>query len=136
MNIPANENTGSILIRTRTGYGIFPLSEVLITVLSEDFQNSTVVASGYTDDSGLSPEFVLSATVNEGSTEIKPLAKKFTVEAEKPGYQTVILHGIQVYPGVLTVQNINLAPLPERAGRVPTSYDQELVREEQTDLPI
>ena len=35
MNVSPKEETGSILIRTRTGYGIFPLGDVLITVLSD-----------------------------------------------------------------------------------------------------
>ena len=135
MNTAFAEPTGSILIRARTGYGLFPLENVFVTVISEEGAKGSVVATGYTNDSGLSPEFVLPATVREGSTELKPIAKKFTVEAEKPGYQAVILHGVQIYPGVLTVQNINLAPLPERPGVQFTPYDEELVREEVTNMP-
>jgi hypothetical protein len=134
MNTP-NESVGSILIRARTGYGFFPLEGVLVTVISEEGASSTVVATGYTNDSGLSPEFVLPASVREGSTDLEPLARKFTVEAEKPGYQSVILHGIRVYPQVLTVQNVNLAPLPEKTGLEPTPYDLEMVREETVSLP-
>ena len=135
MNTVTEGNTGSILIRARTGYGLFPLVGVLVTVSSEEGADSTVVATGYTNNSGLSPAFLLPATVKEGSTELLPIAKKFTIEAAKNGYQTVILHGIQIYPGVMTVQNINLAPLPERPGVKLLPYDEELVREESTEQP-
>ena len=132
MNTP-NQSSGSIQVRARTGYGFFPLEGVLVTVFSEDGGNSTVVASGYTNESGLSGEFILPATVEDGSTDLAPLARKFTVEAEKPGYQSVILHGVRIYPQVLTVQNVNLAPLPEKTGLIPTPYDLEMVREERME---
>ena len=135
MNTAPIQVSGSVLVRTRTGYGIFPLENVLVTIFSEEGMDSTVVATGYTNSSGLSPEFVLPATVREGSTELKPIAKKFTIEAEKPGYQSVILHGIQIYPGVLTVQNINMAPLPEKQGLQLTAYDEELVKEDIAEAP-
>ncbi|MBQ8399527.1 MAG: carboxypeptidase regulatory-like domain-containing protein [Clostridia bacterium] len=130
MNSQEDMNIGSIVIRARSGYGLFPLSDVLVTIFSQDGENSTTVAVGYTDESGLSPEFVLPATVKEGSTQLKPIAQRFTIEASKPGYQTVILHGVQVYPGVQTVQNLNMAPLPSRPGQTLTEYDKELVQEE------
>ena len=133
MNAIPIENYGSVVVRVRSGYGFFPLEDVLVTVFSEDAESSTVLAMKYTNESGISPELVLPATVSDGSTEVMPIARKFTIEASKPGYQTAILHGIQVYPGVLTVQNINLAPLPDRQGEQLTEYDTEMVRQE---LPV
>lgn len=133
MNIIPIENYGSIVVRVRSGYGIFPLDHVLVTIFSEDGEKSTTVAMNYTNESGVSPEFILPATVSEGSTQVLPIARKFTVEASKQGYQTAILHGVQIYPGVLTVQNINLAPLPESEGATLTDYDKEMVRQE---LPV
>lgn len=128
-----SDEVGSIVIRTRSGYGLFPLEGVLVTVFSEEGENSTTVAMDRTNASGISPEFLLPATVKAGSTELRPIARKFTIETSKPGYQTVILHGVQIYPGVLTVQNINMAPLPDRQGERLTEYDKEIVRQE---LPI
>lgn len=130
MNIVPIENYGSIVDRVRSGYGLFPLEDVLVTIFSEEGEKSTTVAMNYTNPSGISPEFILPATVKEGSTQVLPIARKFTVEASKEGYQTAILHGVQIYPGVLTVQNVNLAPLPDKAGQSLTEYDKEMVRQE------
>ena len=94
MNTIPIENYGSIVVRVRTGYGFFPLEGVLVTVFSEDGNQSTTLAMKYTNESGISPEFILPATVRDGSTELNPIARKFTVEASKAGYQTAILHGV------------------------------------------
>ena len=46
---------GSLIVRARTGYGLYPLENAHVTVTLEDREDSKVVADVYTDNSGNTP---------------------------------------------------------------------------------
>lgn len=121
-----NIESGKLIVNTVTGFGIFLLKNVLVTVISETGSDSTVLAQVYTDATGSTPEIPLPALATDPSSDI-PIPAKYTVEATKPGYQKVILHGVNVYPAVTTIQRINMVALPDNDGKRLTEYDSETV---------
>ncbi len=122
------ENQGQLVVKVRSGFGIFPLKDALVTVRSEAGEESTVLAEFYTDDMGSTPVVDLSFPFPENQENLRPLPQKYTVEVLKPGFQTVILHGVEVYPGVTTIQSINMAALPDKPIPGLTEYDKEMVQ--------
>ena len=117
--------TGKLIVKVRTGFGIYPLADVFVTVISEDGENSTVVANVFTDEGGSTGEILLE--LPPVTDRLAPRVYNYTVETSKPGYQKVIFHGTEVYPGVTTVQLINMAALPDMNGVNLDEYDLEVV---------
>ncbi len=120
------EGTGKLQVVTFTGFRIFPLAEVTVQIRSEEGENSRILAVRRTDASGKSP--LIDLPVKGISDDpFVPNSDLYTVETYKKGFQAVILHGVKVFDGVTTVQNINMVALPEPFGGELTEYDQEQV---------
>ena len=83
---------GSLIVRARTGYGLYPLENAHVTVTLEDREDSKVVADVYTDNSGNTPIIKVAVEGNNRKGEYYPTGQDFTVEVAKDGYQTVILY--------------------------------------------
>ncbi len=122
-----NSNTGELVVKARTGFGLYPLAEVLVRVISENGAESRVISEVYTDRTGSTPDIVINFEEAENTANLDPKVQRYTIEAEKDGYQKVILHGVEVLAGVKTVQVINMAALPDKAGLRQTQYDREMV---------
>lgn len=118
---------GSLIVRARTGYGLYPLENAHVTVTLEDREDSKVVADVYTDNSGNTPIIKVAVEGNNRKGEYYPTGQDFTVEVAKDGYQTVILYGVKLYPGVETSQTVLMAPLPDNQGIKPQPYDIEIM---------
>lgn len=118
--------SGGLTVRVSTGYGLFPLSGVMVTVFTEDPDRSGVFAQSRTDSSGSTPKIVIPSKSFDGDALIPP-DRTYTVESAKEGYLTGVVQGVRVYPGVDTTLDVNLTALPDRPGASLSSYDREII---------
>lgn len=119
---PLQTSAAKLIVKARSGFGIYPLEGVTVTVIPEE--GGYVSATGVTDETGSTPEILLE--LPQGG-ELSPRAYLYTVEAVFPGYQKLIYEGAELYPGVTTVLVLNMTALPEDDGTGLYPYDEEVV---------
>ena len=108
--------TGTLIIKAKTGTVDFPVEGVLITLSSELGQNSTVEAVLKTDSSGIAGPILLPSSGLPFPGEEKRDLLSYTVEADKPGYYSMIRYGVNIFPDTTTIQNLFMIPLPVNLG--------------------
>ena len=119
---PLQTDVGKLIVKARSGFGIYPLEGVTVTVIPEE--GASVSASAVTDETGSTPEILLELPQGE---DLSPRVYLYTVEAVFPGYQKLIYEGVELYPGVTTVLVLNMTALPEDNGAGLYRYDEEVV---------
>ena len=107
---------GSVIARVYTSDAYLPLRNVPV-VFSQTLPDGTktVLAIRYTDTSGLTAPLAVetpdtSDSLTPGSV-LRPYAT-VDIQVEYPGYGGILAEGVQVFPGVETIQGLQLRPLP------------------------
>ena len=121
------DQTGTLSVRAVSGNGIYPLAGVLVSVYTEKKENAGVAAQTFTDRAGLTPQIVLQIAGENDKGEYLPGGETFTIELTKDGYQSAVVHGVQLYPLIDTLLTVNLSALPDVPGAKLTPYDREIV---------
>ena len=111
--------TGSLVVRVFTSQAQLPVSgaTVIISSPSEDGRRK-VFSIQATDESGGTQPFQLEAPdkiLSEGPGQAAPFSD-YSLVVEHPEYYLATFEKLQVFPGVETVQNVPLVPLPQPAG--------------------
>lgn len=109
------EMTGSLTIRVTTSRASLPVegAAVAITLPEEDGRH-TLLSLTETDENGLTGPIHLSApaTAANGTQPGGPSPYAFyALWVEHPGYQTVHIREVQIFPHVNSVQDVALVPL-------------------------
>lgn len=110
--------TGSLIIKAKTGTVDFPVEDVMITLTSELGENSTVEAVLMTDSSGIAGPITLPSSGVPQPGEQKKNLLSYTVEADKPGYYSLIRYGVNIFPDTTSIQNLFMIPLPVNLGPI------------------
>lgn len=108
---------GTVIARVYTSDAYLPLAQVPV-VFTQSTPDGTrsLLAIRATNSSGLT-EPVLVETPDQtdslfpGST-IRPYTT-VNIQASKPGYSSVFAKGVQIFPGVETIQGIQLRPVSQ-----------------------
>ena len=107
---------GTILARVYTSDAQLPLGGVPVTFsrLLPD-RRRQLLALRFTNDSGVTPP--LTVETPDRSESLTPGAAKppyalVDIQAEAPGYKKVEASAVQIFPGVETIQLLQLIPLP------------------------
>ena len=121
--------TGSLIVRTYTSQAQLPVSgaTVIISSLDEDGRRK-VFSVQTTDESGGTKPIELAAPDRELSTgpgQATPFSD-YSLVVEHPDYFLATFEKLQVFPGIETVQNVPLVPLPQPANSGDTA-DQVVV---------
>ena len=111
--------TGSLVVRTFTSQAQLPVSgaTVIITSREEDGRHK-VYSIQSTDESGGTQPFVLEAPdvdLSMSPGQAIPFSN-YSLVVEHPGYFLATFEQLQIFPGIETVQNIPLVPLPQPSG--------------------
>lgn len=114
--------TGSLVVRAFTSQAQFPVSGATVIITSRDEQGRySVYSIQTTDQSGGTPPFELQApdislglSPNDGQGEAP--YSSYSLIVEHPEYFLATFDRLQVFPGVETVQNVPLVPLPQPMG--------------------
>lgn len=109
--------TGQLIVKAKSGTVDFPVPGVMITLTSELGENSTVESVIHTDESGIAGPVLLPASALPRPGEEKKDLLRYTVEADKEGYYSLIRYGVNVFPGTTTIQNLLMIPLPVDLGK-------------------
>ncbi len=119
---------GTLQFRIFTSSANIPVENATVVVRLQD-SPSELLAVLLTDESGQTP--VLQVETQDralGQTPegtVEPWTG-LSVHVEHPEYEQVQLNGIQVFPGILTVQNVQLLPLRR--------FDPQLDQQQQFDF--
>jgi len=111
---------GSVIARVYTSDAYIPLEGVPVTfTLARPDGTKQLIAVRMTNSSGLTtPLFIetpdISASLTPGST-LRPYAQ-VDISVDAPGYGTIAANGVQVFPGVETIQGLQLRPRPVAPG--------------------
>lgn len=102
-------STGQLLVNVRTALGALPVEGALVTVTG-----SGEPIRSYTDISGASerielptPDLALSLTPGSAT---QPYSS-YDVRVDADGFYTVRTVSVPVFPGIVSVQNINMIPI-------------------------
>ena len=110
--------TGSLIVRVFTSQAQLPISgaTVIISSRAEDNRHN-VYSIQTTDSSGSTKAFQLAApdvSLGESPDAGVPFSD-YSLVVEHPEYYLATFEKLQVFPGVETVQNVPLTPLPQPA---------------------
>ncbi|MBQ6168550.1 MAG: carboxypeptidase regulatory-like domain-containing protein [Ruminococcus sp.] len=106
---------GYILVNVRTGDDSSAVAGAFISVTAIVDGKRLVLASGVTDESGVSPKFSLPVPDREHSQEPSPEERPynlFDVSVSAEGFFRARSVDVPVFSGITSVQNFNLIPLP------------------------
>lgn len=111
--------TGSLVVRTFTSQAQLPVSGATVIISSRDTDGRHKVYSiQTTDESGGTQPFQLEApdvSLGMSPGQAAPFSD-YSLVVEHPEYFLATFEQLQVFPGVETVQNVPLVPLPQPAG--------------------
>lgn len=117
---------GSVIARVYTSDAYIPLAHVPVT-FTQILPDGTrqLLAIRRTDSSGLTaPLYVDTPEPAESQSPgsvIRPYAT-LNIQVEYPGYGGILVEGVQVFPGVETIQGLQLRPLPSAAENGQVTY--------------
>lgn len=110
--------TGSLIVRTFTSLAQLPVSGATVIISSREPDGRYKVFSiQTTDESGNTKPFELAApdeALGQSPGQAAPFSD-YSLVVEHPEYLLATFEQLQVFPGVETVQNVPLVPLPQPA---------------------
>lgn len=111
--------TGSLVVRAFTSNAQLPVSGATVIISAPDEDGRRKVFSiQTTDESGGTKPIQLAApdhSLSESPGGAVPFSD-YSLVVEHPEYYLATFEKLQVFPGVETVQNVPLVPLPQSAG--------------------
>ncbi len=107
---------GTVIARVYTSDAFLPLADVPVTFTQVQPDGTRrLLAVRFTNSSGLTaPLAVATPDVSDSLTPgsvLKPYAT-IDISVDYPGYGSILAEGVQVFPGVETIQGLKLLPLP------------------------
>jgi len=112
------QQTGKLVVRVFATAAQLPLEGATIVVTTRN-QNGKfdLISIQKTDRSGLTAPIEIMTPESRGSTEENSLVQRPFVScdvwAEHPGFVVMRVDGVQIFPGVVTRQEMELLPLAE-----------------------
>ena len=104
---------GYISVTVRTADGALPVERAIVTVKDE---KEELLGIFFTDADGNTPRLAVLAPpiANSESPGMSGSAFfRYNIDTDKAGYRSVRNIGVPVYPGITSVQPVELVPLPE-----------------------
>lgn len=118
---------GYLIARVFTSSAQLPIENAAVAVTRSTSEGTRQIATRLTDESGRTPRIGIPTPEVAGSLEPGTSAPYAQVDmtVEFPGYERVRIEGVQIFPGVITDQDVELLPLEE----LPEVYNMtELIR--------
>ncbi len=109
----AENDYGQLVIAVKTAGGALPVENAVVTVKNTD---GTIISIFFTDRNGRTPKLKLSAPPIANSEAPDPSGPAFftyNVDTDREGYTSVRNIGVPIYPGITSIQPVELVPIPE-----------------------
>ncbi len=104
---------GYILVSVKTAGGALPVTNAVVTVKDE---NDNILYVEFTDSSGNTQVMKVPAPAKSNSispdTGLPPYFN-YNIDTDKEGYVSVRNTNVPVYPGITSIQPVEMLPLPE-----------------------
>lgn len=114
MNFEArNTSNGFLKVQVYSARGAFPLKDARV-VISKEFDNQQkIFYEMVTDESGITEPVSLPAPDASHSFVVDGMRpyENYNIEVSKDGFQTSLREGLPIFPGVVSLQPIQLRPL-------------------------
>ena len=108
--------TGSLAVRVFTSQAQLPVSGATVIISSREEDNRyNIFNIQTTDSSGSTSSFQLDApdlSLSESPGGVPPFSS-YSLVVEHPEYYLATFEKLQIFPGIETVQNVPLVPLPQ-----------------------
>ncbi|MDE6034550.1 MAG: carboxypeptidase regulatory-like domain-containing protein [Ruminococcus sp.] len=122
VSTPGNEfnddmgtSTGYILVNTRTGENSSPVEGALIMITAISDGRREMIASGLTDESGISPKFAVPAPDLEHSQipdSVRRPYSLYDISVTAKGFFNARSVDVPVFSGITSVQTFGMIPVP------------------------
>lgn len=111
------EQTGGLQINVTSNIGLIPIQNAVISIAATE-KPGTTLETLQTNISGQAEEVQLMApSLSYSLTPDSPMPyTEYNVTVEAPGYEPVMVSGVEVLPDVTAVQNINMVPTETSQG--------------------
>ena len=109
-------STGYITVHAYTSFAQLPVKDVAISITAAD---GTAIAMALTDRNGQIKQIPIPVPDREASLSPNPGERPFTsvnLFARARGYEQAEYENLQIIPGIITNQNVELIPLSELPG--------------------
>lgn len=106
---------GYILVNTRTGENSSPVENALIMITAISDGKREMIASGLTDESGISPKFAVPAPDLEHSQSpdsVKRPYSLYDISVTAKGFFNARSVDVPVFSGITSVQTFGMIPVP------------------------
>ena len=108
--------TGSLAVRVFTSQAQLPVSGATVIISGREKDDRyNIFSIQSTDSSGSTKAFPLDApdlALSEAPGGAPPFSD-YSLVVEHPGYYLATFEKLQIFPGIETVQNVSLVPLPQ-----------------------
>ncbi|MCM1314813.1 MAG: hypothetical protein NC205_06410 [Prevotella sp.] len=114
-NSDMGTSTGYILVNTRTGENSSPVEGALIMITAISDGKREMIASGLTDESGVSPKFSVPAPDLEHSQSPDALKRPYSlydISVTAKGFFNARSVDVPVFSGITSVQTFGMIPVP------------------------
>ena len=107
---------GFLRVRVYTSEAQLPVEDATVTVTQAAPRGTRLIATRVTDESGLIETIPILAPDKGQSLEAGSAApfSQVDITVDHPDYERVLVEQAQIFPGIITEQNIALIPYEER----------------------
>ncbi len=108
-----NTSNGFLKVQVYSAQGAFPLKDARV-IISKEFNNQQkIFYEMVTDESGITEPVSLPAPDASHSFVVDGMRpyENYNIEVSKEGFQTSLREGLPIFPGVVSLQPIQLRPL-------------------------
>ena len=110
--------SGTIITRVYTSQAQLPISNATVAFTQKAAGGKhRLLGVRITDQSGKTAPITIETPTQGGGTEpgtLQPFAQ-CDIWIQSPGFETLLVQDVQIFPGTTTVQDVMLVPLPEQA---------------------
>ena len=109
-------NNGFLRVRVYTSDAQLPVRDATVTVTQPGTVSSRLLATRITDESGLIPILPIQ-TPPPAESQASGTPNPYTtvdITVDHPDYERVLIENAQIFPGIISEQNIPLLPIEER----------------------
>lgn len=114
MNFEArNTSNGFLKVQVYSAQGAFPLKDARVVISKELDSQQKIFYEMVTDESGITQPVSLPAPDASHSFVVDGMRpyENYNIEVSKDGFQTSLREGLPIFPGVVSLQPIQLRPL-------------------------
>lgn len=113
-------SSGTLLTRVFTSRGQLPVEDTAVSIVQHGTDGQQHLVNIQTSDQSgnTQPTILETPDIQNSLSPGQPLPFALCdIWAERPGYQLLLIQNVQIFPGVVSIQDLPMIPLAETGGR-------------------